>query len=63
VPRADAAVTARIASNEFHYPTDGSGAVVDPNQFSTGETRSLGFDAGYRLLPARAAGARHVARE
>jgi vitamin B12 transporter len=50
VPRADASVTARIAGNGFHYPTDGSGAVVDPNQFSTGEARSVGFDAGYRLL-------------
>jgi vitamin B12 transporter len=46
----DAAVTARLGSSHHRYPTDGSGAVVDPNQFSTVESRSLGLDAGYRLL-------------
>jgi vitamin B12 transporter len=51
-PRADAAVTARNTTNTFHYPTDGSGAVVDANQFSTGDVRSVGVDAGYRVLPA-----------
>ena len=48
---ADAAVTLRLANNEYHYPTNGSGQVVDTNQFSTGETRSFGFDAGLRLQP------------
>jgi vitamin B12 transporter len=51
-PRADAAVTTRIAVNEHHYPTDGGGNVNDRNQFSTGDTRSMGFDAGYRILSA-----------
>jgi vitamin B12 transporter len=51
-PRADVALTTRIASNEHHYPTDGGGNVNDRNQFSTGDTRSIGFDAGYRILSA-----------
>ncbi|HSJ30198.1 MAG TPA: TonB-dependent receptor [Longimicrobiales bacterium] len=48
--RGDIALTTRVADNEYHYPTSGSGAVVDHNQFSTGGSRSFGADAGYRLL-------------
>jgi vitamin B12 transporter len=51
-PRLDAALTARASDNTYHYPTSGSGAIVDTNQFSTGDTRSFGLDAGYRLTPA-----------
>jgi vitamin B12 transporter len=49
-PRGDVALTARVTDTEYHYPTSGSGSVVDRNQFSTGGSRSLGTDAGYRLL-------------
>lgn len=48
--RADMALTSRVADNEYHYPTSGSGAVIDHNQFSTGGSRSFGVDAGYRVL-------------
>ena len=48
--RGDIAFTSRVADNEYHYPTSGSGAVVDRNQFSTGGSRSFSADAGYRLL-------------
>ncbi|HSK20034.1 MAG TPA: TonB-dependent receptor [Longimicrobiales bacterium] len=48
--RGDIALTSRVADNEYHYPTSGSGAVVDRNQFSTGGSRSFSADAGYRLL-------------
>jgi vitamin B12 transporter len=46
--RGDVGVTVRHTDNEYHYPTSGSGAVVDRNQFATGRTLSLGADAGYR---------------
>lgn len=48
--RGDIALTTRLMDNEYHYPTSGSGAVVDRNQFSTGGSRSAGIDAGYRVL-------------
>ena len=48
--RADVAVTTRYAENEYHYPTSGSGAVIDANQFATGSTWSLGVDAGASIL-------------
>jgi vitamin B12 transporter len=51
-PRADVALTVRGADNTYHYPTTGSGMITDREQFATGETRSVGVDAGYRLLPA-----------
>jgi vitamin B12 transporter len=48
--RGDVAITARLMDNEYHYPTTGSGAVIDSNQFATGASRSIGADAGYRIL-------------
>jgi vitamin B12 transporter len=48
-PRGDFALTARAADNEYHYPTTGSGVVVNPNQFATGRSLGLGADAGVRL--------------
>jgi vitamin B12 transporter len=48
----DVAVTSRFTDRTYHYPTSGSGAVVDPNQFALGDTRSFGIDAGFRLVPA-----------
>lgn len=47
--RGDVALTTRAMNNEYHYPTSGSGAVVDRNQFSTGTSRSAGVDAGFRI--------------
>ena len=47
--RADLAFTVRRTESEFHYPTSGSGAVVDRNQFFTGESLVLGADAGVRV--------------
>ena len=47
--RGDVALTTRFTGNEYHYPTSGSGEIVDRNQFSTGTTRSFGADAGYRI--------------
>lgn len=48
----DAALTARASDNRHHYPTSGSGALVDTNQFATGNARSIGLDAGYRFTQA-----------
>jgi vitamin B12 transporter len=47
--RTDATMNARYVDREFHYPTNGAGAVVDPNKFSTGDLRTFGIDAGHRL--------------
>jgi vitamin B12 transporter len=47
-PRADAAWTVRRSDHEFHYPTTGSGTIVEREQFATGETTALAFDAGLR---------------
>lgn len=47
--RGDVALTARLTDHEHHYPTSGSGAVVDRNQAGTGGSRSFGVDAGYRM--------------
>jgi vitamin B12 transporter len=62
--RGDIAFTTRFTDRIYHYPTSGSGAVIDPNQFALGDTRSFGLDAGVRLLPAlelRALAALHAA--
>ncbi|HSJ24125.1 MAG TPA: TonB-dependent receptor [Longimicrobiales bacterium] len=50
--RGDVALSARLNDNTYHYPTTGSGAVVDPNQFATGRSWSLGADLGYRVVQA-----------
>jgi vitamin B12 transporter len=50
--RGDAAVSVRHNDNRFHYPTTGSGRVVDPNQFATGRTWSVGADGGYHFSSA-----------
>lgn len=49
---ADVGVSVRRGTSEFHYPTSGGGTVVDPNQFATSRTVSVGVDAGARILPA-----------
>lgn len=38
-------VSARLGNREFHFPTDGSGNVVDQNAFSYADEASLGLDA------------------
>lgn len=45
-------VTGRRTDNEYHYPTSGSGMVVDENQFTRGTSTTLGLDVGHSLLPA-----------
>jgi vitamin B12 transporter len=47
----DLAVTARNTDHRYHFPTSGSGAIVDPNQFATGSSLALSVDGGVRLLP------------
>lgn len=41
----DVRINGRFRDSEFHYPTNGSGAVVDSNAFSTGRALSLGAAA------------------
>lgn len=38
-------VSARLGNRKFHFPTDGSGNVVDQNAFSYADEASLGLDA------------------
>ncbi len=45
--RTDATFTLRHGDATFHYPTDGSGALVDQNQFSFNEGTTFGLDAGH----------------
>jgi vitamin B12 transporter len=48
-PAFDAAFTARGTNHTYHYPTSGSGEIVDTNQFATGDGLSFGVDGGYRI--------------
>ena len=48
---ADARLSLRYSDNELHYPTNGSGEVVDSNAVRHDDRLSVGLDAGYRLLP------------
>jgi vitamin B12 transporter len=50
----DAILSARYTDRELHFPTDGSGQVVDSNAVRRDDHLALGLDAGYRLA-ARAA--------
>ena len=47
--RTDAAVSARVTRNRFHYPTDGSGNLVDANQHHEADALAIGLDAGHRF--------------
>jgi vitamin B12 transporter len=49
--RTDATVTARWTDGTFHYPTNGAGALIDRNQFSTNKSLSLGLEAGHTFRP------------
>jgi vitamin B12 transporter len=48
---ADARLSLRYTDVAFHYPTDGSGRVVDSNAVHREDRLALGVDAGYRLVP------------
>ncbi|MDB4882226.1 MAG: TonB-dependent receptor, partial [Gemmatimonadetes bacterium] len=45
----DATLSARYADRELHYPTNGSGQVVDSNAVRRDDRLAVGLDAGYRL--------------
>ena len=47
--RADAALSARYTDLALHFPTDGSGQVVDSNAVHREDRLVLGLDAGVRL--------------
>ena len=48
---ADIHLSVRYSDNELHYPTNGSGEVVDSNAVRRDDRLSVGLDAGYRLTP------------
>jgi vitamin B12 transporter len=47
----DASLSARYTDRELHYPTNGSGEVVDSNAVRRDDRLSVGLDAGYRVSP------------
>jgi vitamin B12 transporter len=49
--RTEAAVSARVTRNRFHYPTDGSGNLVDANQYHEADAIAAGFDVGHHFSP------------
>ena len=60
--RGDARLSLRYTDVAFHFPTDGSGQVVDSNAVRRDGRLAVGLDAGWRLAPAvelRAALASH----
>jgi vitamin B12 transporter len=46
---ADATLSARFADRVLHFPTNGSGQVVDSNAVRRDDRVDVGLDAGYRL--------------
>ena len=49
---ADAHLSVRYSDTELHYPTNGSGEVVDSNAVRYDDRLAVGLDAGYRLSAA-----------
>ena len=47
-PRADATLSVRYDEHRFHFPTDGSGALVDRNAYTYGDALTLHLDVGRR---------------
>jgi len=45
----DASLSARFTDRELHFPTNGSGQVVDSNAVRRDDRLAVGLDAGYRL--------------
>lgn len=48
------ALTVRHSDHDLHYPTDGSGALVDRNRFTAGARTVVGLDAARTVGPVRA---------
>ena len=48
---ADAAFSLRYSDDQFHFPTNGSGQVVDSNAVHGDDRLALGLDAGYHITP------------
>ena len=51
-PRTDATMSFRYEDRRFHYPTDGTGAVVDRNAYTFGDALLVSVDAGQRWTDA-----------
>jgi vitamin B12 transporter len=49
---ADARLSLRYNDAQYHYPTDGSGLVVDSNAVHREDRLAVGLDAGVRIAPA-----------
>lgn len=49
---ADAKVSLRYSDVVFHFPTNGSGQVVDSNAVRRDDRLAVGLDAGIRIVPA-----------
>jgi len=47
--RTDLRLSAHYSDHTFHYPTDGTGSIVDANAFDFGDDLTLGLDARRRL--------------
>ena len=47
----DAQASVRYSDNLLHFPTNGSGQVVDSNAMHQDDRLSIGLDAGYRFTP------------
>jgi vitamin B12 transporter len=47
----DLNATVRYSTSTFHYPTDGSGNIVDQNQYHTTDAISAVVNGGHRLTP------------
>ena len=50
--RTDASLSVRYEDHRFHYPTDGSGRLVDRNAFAFGDALAVALDAGRRWTDA-----------
>ncbi len=51
-PRSDAALTIRYDDYRYHFPTDGSGALVDRNAHTYGDALTLNLEVGRRSTDA-----------
>ncbi len=50
--RSDAALTIRYDDHRYHFPTDGSGALVDRNAYTYGDALTLNLEVGRRSTDA-----------
>ncbi|MGH6692553.1 MAG: TonB-dependent receptor, partial [Longimicrobiales bacterium] len=50
--RSEATLTTRYTDGEFHFPTNGAGALVDRNQFTSTSSFALGLEAAHAFTPA-----------